>query len=590
MGKYLQVRALTYADYEGEPDAGARLTMGHRQPNGRERPPDQSRLHPGLSGPAATPGLLEAIAGIGAELEPDAMLERIVAAAVALTGARFGAMGVIGEGGRLSGFIPAGLSESEISQIDHWPEGRGLLGELIRSPRPLRVADLAAHPRAIGFPAGHVPMRSYLGVPVWIRDELFATLYLTDKRGPDGPVPFTADDEDLLLAIAGAAALAVDNARLRAETRRQEGWQRATAEVTQRLLSEDEPREVLSLLTQHALEISGADIVMLSLPSREGGDLVVETATGAGAEAWLGLHIPVEASVAGLVMASGRRIIVDDFQADPRVAEVSKMQLPLGQAVVVPLGGTGDVRGAMTAARHAGAQPLSQSAVEMVTTFAAQAGIGLKLAEHRRDTHRLAVLADRDRIARDLHDLVIQRLFATGMSLQGAMPLVTEPGAADRVRRSIDELDNTIRDIRSAIYTLQSRDETELPGVQGRIVEVIEEMTAALGFAPALRIEGQLEAQVPPEMADDMLAALREALSNVARHAGASLAEVTCQAGSDLVVIVRDDGSGLGGAARWSGLANLTRRAAELGGQLAVTPAPGAGTRLEWRVPLPRDD
>jgi signal transduction histidine kinase len=173
------------------------------------------------------------------------------------------------------------------------------------------------------------------------------------------------------------------------------------------------------------------------------------------------------------------------------------------------------------------------------------------------------------------------------MSLQGAMPLITESGAADRVRRSVDELDNTIRDIRSAIYTLQSREDPDLAGVQGRIVEIIEEMTGALGFAPSLRIEGQLDTQVPAEMTEDMLAALREALSNVARHASATLAEVTCQADSDLVVIVRDDGTGLRTSDRWSGLANLTQRAGELGGRLTVTPAPGVGTRLEWRVPLP---
>ncbi|HEU5418500.1 MAG TPA: GAF domain-containing protein [Streptosporangiaceae bacterium] len=535
------------------------------------------------------PRLLEAVAGIGAELDPDATLERIVAAAVRLTGAQYGAMGVIGEGSRLSGFIPAGMSREQIDGIGHWPEGRGLLGELIRSPRPLRVADMPAHPRATGFPAGHPPMRSFLGVPVWIRDELFAILYLTDKRRPDGPAPFTAADEDLLVAIAGAAGLAVDNARLRAETRRQEHWQRATAEVTQRLLSEDEPREVLSVLARHALEISGADIVLLALPAADTGELRIESATGAGAQAWNGLRVPLEDSVSGLVMASGHRILVDDVRAYRRAGSCAGDPLgsrQLGQALVVPLGVPGSVRGAMTAARLPGAQPLSQSAVEMVTAFAAQAGIGLKLAEHRRDAHRLAVLADRDRIARDLHDLVIQRLFATGMSLQGAMPLIPEPRAADRVRRSVDELDNTIRDIRAAIYTLQSRDDAELPGLQGRIVEVIEEMTAALGFAPALRIEGQLESQVPPEMAGDMLAALREALSNVARHADASMAEVTCQAGTDLVVIVRDNGAGLHAAGRWSGLANLNRRAAELGGRLTVSPAPGTGTRVEWRVPL----
>jgi signal transduction histidine kinase len=577
-------------DAETGQHAGAGLTMGHSETAGAARHPGrpgQAGLHPGLRQPGGVRGLLEAVAGAGFELEPDAVLERIVASAVSLTGARFGAMGVIGEGGRLSGIIPVGAAASEIGRIDHWPDARGLLGELIRRPRPLRVDDITAHRRTSGFPAGHPPMRSFLGVPVWIRDELFASLYLTDKRGPDGPGPFDEADEELLVAIAGAAGLAVDNARLRAETRRQERWQRATAAVTQRLLSEDEPREVLNLLTQHALEISGADMVMLTLPSADGSHSVIETASGAGSQAWLGLRIPMEASVSGVVMASGRRVILDDFSADRRVAEVSRRRMRLGQAVVVPLGVPGDVRGTMTAARRVGAQPLSQSAVEMVTTFAAQAGIGLKLAEHRRDAQRLAVLADRDRIARDLHDLVIQRLFATGMSLQGAMPLVPDPGPADRVRRAIDELDDTIRDIRSAIYTLQSREEPELPGVQARIVAVVEEMTAALGFAPSLRIDGQLDAQVPAEMAEDMLAALREALSNVARHAGASVADVTVQAGPDLVVVIHDDGAGLTGAGQWSGLANLTSRAAELGGSLLVAPAAGAGTRVEWRVPLP---
>jgi signal transduction histidine kinase len=282
--------------------------------------------------------------------------------------------------------------------------------------------------------------------------------------------------------------------------------------------------------------------------------------------------------------------MVDDLDTDDRISGVLRTRLRLGPAVAVPLGLPADVRGVMVAARHAGAQPLSAAAMEMVTTFAAQAGIGLKLAEHRRDAQGIALLADRDRIARDLHDLVIQRLFATGMSLQGATPLVSDPGAADRIRRAVDELDDTIRDIRSAIYTLQSRDEPEQPGVRARIVAVAEEMTAALGFAPSLRMDGRLDARVPPEIAEDMLVALREALSNAARHAHASLVEVIFEVDCDLGVIVRDNGAGMRPAADWSGLANLTERAAELGGSLSVTSvtsADGGGTRLEWRIPLP---
>jgi signal transduction histidine kinase len=486
------------------------------------------------------------------------------------------------------------MMSSQIARMQHWPEGRGLLGELIAHPRPLRISDIATYPGSAGFPANHPPMRSFLGAPVWIRDELFGNLYLTDKRGGG---EFDEDDESLLVAVAGAAGLAVENARLRAESRRQEQWQRATAEVTQRLLSEDEPRDVLALVTQHAREISGADTVFLGLPPATGDGLVVENACGAGAETALGLNIPAQRSLSGRVMASGQRLIVDDFSAESPASEVTRQHVRLGTAVAVPLGLPGDVRGVMIAARLVGAQPLSRSAVEMVTTFAAQAGIGLKLAEHRRDAQGIALLADRDRIARDLHDLVIQRMFATGMSLQGVMPLMSDPGAADRVRRAVDELDDTIRAIRSAIYTLQTRDGPELPGVRARIVTVAEEVTAALGFAPSLRIDGLLDSQVPGEIAEDMLAALREALSNAAKHSGASLVDVTFEVGRDLVVVVLDNGAGISGAGsdsagigsagRWSGLANLTERAAELGGSLSVTTADGGGTRLEWRVPLP---
>jgi len=226
----------------------------------------------------------------------------------------------------------------------------------------------------------------------------------------------------------------------------------------------------------------------------------------------------------------------------------------------------------------------------MLITFAAQAGIGLELAEHRRDAQRLALFEDRDRIARDLHDLVIQRLFATGMSLQGSSELIADPEAANRVRQAVDALDETIRDIRSAIFTLQSRPQARPAGVRTRILETIGEMTESLGFAPSVRMEERLDTLLPAEVADQLLAVLREALSNTARHAGATRVSVAVTAGSDLTLTVRDDGSGLKGSTRRSGLANLADRASKLGGTLRVGPAEGGGTELEWRVPLPRSD
>jgi signal transduction histidine kinase len=543
----------------------------------------QSRLQTVLDTRDRTHALLEAVVAVGSQLELEVMLRQIVEAAIELVSARYGALGVIGEGGRLVEFVPVGLDEPEIARIHHWPEGRGLLGKLITDPHPLRLHDISADPGSSGFPEGHPPMRSFLGVPVRIRDEVYGNLYLTEKQGGGD---FDEEDEALVQALAAAAGVAIENARLYAEARRQQQWLRANSEVTRRLLSGDQPGEVLELVTQHALEISGADLVVLALPSANQSTLVIEHACGHGAGGALGLVLPAKGSASGIVMGSGKPLTVEDFSGDARVAEVARENMPLGPAVLVPLGPAGDVRGVLTAGRHQGALPLSADAVEMLITFAAQAGIGLELAEHRRDAQRLALFEDRDRIARDLHDSVIQRLFATGMSLQGTTALVRDPEVANRVEKAIDALDETIRDIRSAIFSLQSRGEAEPARLRTRILGVVEEMTDSLGFAPALRLAGPLDSQVPGPIAGQMLAALREALANVAKHARASRVDVAVEAGSDLALTVRDDGVGLGGTTRRSGLANLTERAAESGGALRVAAAAGGGTELEWRVPL----
>jgi two-component system, NarL family, sensor histidine kinase DevS len=544
----------------------------------------QLRLQAVLDTRDRTHALLEAVVAVGSHLELEVVLRQIVEAAVELVSARYGALGVIGEAGRLAEFVPVGLDEREIAGIHHWPEGRGLLGELITHPQPLRLNEIAADPRSSGFPDGHPPMRSFLGVPVRIRQEVYGNLYLTEKLGGD----FDEEDEALVQALAAAAGVAIENARLYAEARRQQLWLRATAEVTQRLLSGDRPSEVLELVTQQALDMSGADLVALALPTGDRSRLVIEHACGDGAAAALGLVLPAEGSASGIVMADGKPLALDAFSSDQRVATVAREHMPLGPAVLVPLGPAGDVRGVLTAGRREGSLPLSADAVEMLITFAAQAGIGLELAEHRNDAQRLALFEDRDRIARDLHDLVIQRLFATGMSLQGTVALVSDSEVAHRVERSIDALDETIRDIRSAIFSLQSRGDADPPALRSRLLSVVEEMTGPLGFAPTLRLAGPLDSAVPDGSADQVLAALREGLANAAKHARASRVDVSVEAGRDLVLTVRDNGVGLpGNSSRRSGLANLSERAAETGGTMRVAAADGGGTALEWRVPLP---
>ena len=543
----------------------------------------QSRLQAVLATRDRVHVLLEAVVAVGGNLDLEIVLRKIIETAVPLVQARYGALGVIGDDGRLTEFIPVGLDEAQIAAIDHWPEGHGLLGTLIRDPRPLRLPDLSAHPESYGFPPGHPAMRSFLGVPIRIRDEVYGNLYLTEKQGGG---PFDEEDETLVIALAAAASVAIDNARLYEEARRQERWLRATADVTRELLSGTEPTQVLTLVTQQALALSGADLVALAVPAGDQKRLVNTHAAGDGADGALGLVLPVAASMSGQVLTSGEAVVLEDFRNDGRVNPIAREHMPLGWAILLPLGAPGNVRGVLTVGRDPGSLPFPPQAVEMVTTFAAQAGIALELAEHRHDSARLAVLQDRDRIARDLHDLVIQRLYATGMSLQGALPLITRPDAADRISSAVDALDETIREIRSAIFSLQSHGDVKRVGLRAKILDVVEEMTAPLGFAPSLRLVGPLDEEVPGEVGEHLLSALREALSNAARHAGASSVDVTVDCGTDLALLVRDNGTGPGRSTRRSGLTNLAERARALGGRLRVGRAEGGGTDLEWRVAL----
>ena len=527
-------------------------------------------------------GLLEAVLAVGSNLELEAVLRRIVEAAVALVDARYGALGIVGEDGRLAEFIPVGLDEAEIAAIDHWPEGRGLLGQLISDPHSLRLPSIAGHAQSSGFPDGHPPMRTFLGVPVRIRDEVYGNLYLTEKRNG---AAFDEEDEVLVTALSAAAGVAIENARLFDEGQRQQRWLRASSEVTRRLLAGAAVEEVLGFVTEQTLEMTGADLVVLALPDAGRRQLMINHAAGQGAQRALGLVLPA-ASLSGEVLATGQPVRVEDFRHDQRVARAARENLDLGPAILFPLGAAGDTRGVLTVGRHPGSMPLGRAATELVTTFAAQAGIALELAERRSDAERLAVFEDRDRIARDLHDLVIQRLYASGMKLQGTMPMIGRPAAEERVSSVVDDLDMTINDIRQAIFALQARGKAA-PVLRDKVMDVIEEMTEPMGMTSSLRLTGHLDGGVPGDIGEDMLHALREALSNAARHGKATSAEVNIEAGSELSLLVRDNGSGMTDTSRRSGLANLAQRAEYYGGTLTVGQAEGGGTELCWRVPLP---
>jgi len=543
----------------------------------------QVRLQAVLSTRDRVYALLEAVVSVGSNLELEVLLRRIVETAVELVAARFGAMGVIGADGQLAEFIPVGLSDEQIAAISHWPEGKGLLGLLIADPKPLRLADISKHAASFGFPEGHPPMRTFLGAPIRIRGEVYGNLYLTEKEGSG---QFDTEDEAVLVALAAAAGVAIENARLYEEARRQQRWLSATADVTKRLLSGADIGNAMALITEKALEMTGSDLVVVALPASEGSTLHVEHAAGEGAREALGLVLPVKDSASGLVLSTGERLTIGDFGTDERVSGLAKERMRLGPAVIVPLGSPGEVRGVLTAGRRPGSMQLSPAASDMLVTFASQAAIALQLAEHRRQAEQMAVFEDRDRIARDLHDLVIQRLYATGMSLQGTSALIVAPEVAKRVSRSVDALDDTIREIRSAIFALQTHSDARPASLRARILYVAQEMASALGFAPSLRLDGKLDTAVPEQIAEQMLTALREALSNAARHASAGRVDVTIRADDELTMTVRDDGVGIPPGGRRSGLVNMEQRAASLGGSLIAGPADGGGTELVWRVPL----
>ena len=539
----------------------------------------QARLQAVLETRDRMRGLLQAVVAIGSGLDLESTLGRIVEAAVGLVDATYGALGVIGDDGRLAEFIPVGLSQDEIGRIHHWPEGRGLLGLLIDDPRPLRLADIAAHQASSGFPDGHPPMHSFLGVPVRVRDEVFGNLYLTNKR--DGG-EFTEDDEAVLVALGAAAGVAVENARLYDAARRQQRWIQASAEVTTRLLSGSEPGEVLADVTRQALELSGADLAVLALPDEEGRRLTIMYAEGDGAAPTRGLVLPTGQSLSGQVLASGEPLTSADFAADERASQAARGAMSqIGPAVVFPLGAPGNVRGVLTVGRRHGAAPFPQAQAGVAASFAAQAGIALELAASRADAERLSLAEDRERIGRDLHDLVIQRLYATGMSLESTVSMITRPEVASRVTNAVDAMDETIKDIRATIFALQAPETAGGPDLRGDIVSLVEEMTDMLGFDPSLRLGVGLGAQIGPEVAEEVLATLREALSNAARHADASQVDVTVEVdpGGMLAVRVTDNGTGIPAEGRRSGLRNLERRAEKLGGELRIGPAdPGAAS------------
>jgi signal transduction histidine kinase len=526
-------------------------------------------------------GLLDAVVAVGAGLELAGTLQRIVQTAVELVDARYGALGVLGDEG-LSEFVYVGIDPETRAQMGHLPEGKGLLGHLIEHPFPIRLPDLAEHPSSVGFPANHPPMRSFLGTPVRVRDAVFGNIYLTEKKGE---VEFNDDDVVVLEALAAAAGVAIENARLFEQARLRERWQQASGEVNELLLGGGSVDEALRLITGRTRELSGSDSALILLADEAGEILTVEAGAGDRGAEMVGSRIPATTPAFAAVITDGEPTVYADF-ADA-LGQEADLFGEFGPADAVPFVSVGGITGLLLALRGKGDHQFSQEQLPMLASFAAQAALALELADKQRQQQMLNLLADRDRIAGDLHDHVIQRLFAAGMSLQAIVGRISDSEARGRVTRVVGQLDETMREIRTSIFDLHTSGEQNPTSLRRRMLDLVNEASASTERSPAVRISGAVDTRVPPGIAEHALAVLHEGVSNAVRHAEATDIVVTVEANEDLVVGVTDNGVGMPPDVARSGLLNLERRAGECGGTITVVENQGGGTRLVWRVPLP---
>jgi signal transduction histidine kinase len=504
---------------------------------------------------------------MSSDLELHNVLDRIVASACALTGARYGALGIIGGSG-LSDFITHGVDAATQARIGSPPHGRGILGLLIRHPEPLRLKHLQQHPDSYGFPANHPPMTSFIGMPVLIRGTVFGNLYLTEK---EGGVPFTEEDEHLLQALATAAGYVIENARAYAHSELQRAWLETTTRLNDSLRPGIHLDEALRLVAVGTRTVSKALAVGMVEVRGEGAHTILATD---GRDAALLDELAEEVRDQIEAAAHG---------AQPDPVPLPGARLALALPVRAHLVGSLVMLVLLDSADHD--LGMERKELDLVSSFADQAALALDRVQALGEREQLAIVSDRDRIARDLHDLVIQRLFATGLQLQGVRAQVVSPIVGERIDQAIADLDTTIRDIRGTIFQLQQPARATL---RTAVSDLGREYAEVLGFRPRVRTRGPVDTLIPPRVGEHLLAVLREALSNTARHAEAAEVEVEVAAQQGRVVLrVTDDGVGLRAPGRESGLRNVRRRAEALNGSVRITSGSPTGTILEWTVPLP---
>jgi signal transduction histidine kinase len=538
-------------------------------------------------------GLVEAMLAVTSGLDLDETLRTIVHTATSLVDARYGALAVRGHDQQVTQFIDEGMDDETRELIGRLPAGHGVLGVVFNQPKPLRLDELSNHPASVGFPAHHPPMHTFLGVPVRIRDEVFGSLYLTEKASGQ---PFTEDDDVLVQALAAAAGIAVDNARLYESARTRQAWIEATRDIATEFLAGTEPDLVLAHVVDHARTLTGSHqsfLASAAVPAKgldEVTELIVTqwSGPGAGHEDWT---VHTDGSALGEAFTRRTPLRFDDAAQVDLGAPLPNV----GPALILPLCTPDATLGALVTVRPVGAAPYTDELVELTAAFTDQAALAMQLADTQRRMRELDIIADRDRIARDLHDHVIQRLFAIGLTLQGAVPQARVPEVQERLSTVINDLQEVVQEIRTSIFDLHSGS-ADGTGVQQRIESAIRQQTADAKLRATIQVTGPLSV-LEAELADHAEAVVREAVSNAVRHSGGDLVTVEIGVADDLSIVVTDNGWGIPNHVIRSGLHNLEQRAEKADGQFTI--GPGAhradasdgtvrpGTRLSWSVPLP---
>ncbi|MEE6272951.1 GAF domain-containing sensor histidine kinase [Georgenia wangjunii] len=546
--------------------------------------------------------LLGAALDLTANLELEAVLEGFVLSAARLTGATYSAIGVLDNRGETSTFVQHGVTPETARLLGRPPRGHGLLGA-IPADDYLLLDDLAEHPSFRGWPEHHPRMRSFLGVPVRVHEQVYGRLYLADKPGG-----FTRADAEAMEQLAGAAAIAVENARLYTAARDRERWVAVSQEITTTLLEGTEEEEALAMIAARVREVARADAALIVLPS-VGGTWVCEIADGVGAQDVVGAVFPPEGR-AMTVLANGTGMIVDSL------SRARSMRVPAlgryGPALYAPMVARGTGAGVLILLRLQGEPEFTGTELTMAEAVAAQAALALELASARHAQDVASLLDERQRISRDLHDLAIQQLFATGMQLESARAQVVGAGGdlgwlSTVLEDGLTSVDESVRQIRSIVHSLRE------PDTAVSLVERLRRETSlartGLGFAPSLVIDvdGQdlgseaeeehlvdaVDNRVDADIADDVVAVVREGLANAARHARSSSVQVRVSVhgagpAGRVAIEVEDDGAGVDpGSTRRSGLDNLAVRARRHRGTFSLgTTTSGQGSLLAWQVPL----